>query len=572
MTSTTKPCPACQAKGEDKSGDNLVVHPQHNYAKCFKCGHYESINGVVQGKYMDIFDRGLTKNTCEKFGIQIVEYTGKFYVKKEPVDAVKERCVAFNTISGGKTIRQKLRSMDNKQCQKLLGNTKDTSLYGKHAFNPHKKMPIVITEGEFDAASVWQEADMPAVSLPNGAGGVNCLINELEWLQQWKHIVLMFDNDEAGKEAIEKALTILPVGRVRIAHLPYKDANEMLLAKRGSEIKACIWNAEIKRPMSIVTVSDIMKDVLSKPKYGYSLPWNFMNEGMYGLQPNHIYVLAGAAQVGKTEFLREIIFHLISEVQTPVGVFSLEQGASSTIQRMVGSMVNKRLHLPTNTWWDEEQIKQHAMDLNNKIFLYRNSSNESLSLESLLINIRYMHFCFGINVIVLDNLTAMCNNPIIDEKHVNKYVYVGHIMNKLFTISRELPISIIVVSHLANDRVSKQVHIPTSAINKASYLTISEGEMDSLINKPGLDWNSGRMPGLDSLDGSDVVAKLSDYVIGLARNTVSKSDTTRRTLKVKFLKTRLDSAHCGKEMRLLYDYDTGRYANLEDDEVIDDIV
>lgn len=559
MATQTKACPACRKKGGDKAGDNLAVHPQFGYSKCFKCGYYETINGILQGKYLDIFDRGLTKDTCEKFGIQIVNYNGKFYVNKEPVEAIEERCVAFNTYDKGAVVKQKIRSLDNKKHMKLLGTTSNSSLYGKHAFSPTKKLPIVITEGEFDCAAVWQATGLPAVSLPNGAAGVSSLLNELEWLQQWKHIVLMFDQDDAGKAAVEKAITILPVGRVRVATLPYKDANEMLLAKKESDLKTCIWNAEIQRPTSIVTVADIMDDILEKPTIGYSLPFDFLNEGMYGLQPNHLYVLAGAAQVGKTEFLREIIFHLIHEVGTPVGVYSLEQGAASTVQRMVGSMVNKRLHLPTNTWWDNEKIKEYAMELNNKLYLYRNSSNESLSLDSLLINIRYMHYCFGINVIVLDNLTALCNNPYIDDKYVGKYVFIGHVMNKLFTLSRELPISVIIVSHLGNDKVSKQIHIPTSKVNKQSYLTITDSEMDMMINKPGLDYNSGRMPGLDSLDGSDIVGKLADYVIGLARDSVSKNDITRRTLKIKFLKTRLDSQQCGREHRLIYSYETGRY-------------
>lgn len=560
MVAKTKPCPQCRKNGEDVNGDNLVTHPEHAYNKCFKCGYYEAHNAPLVGKYIEIFDRGLSKITCEKYGIQVVSYTGNFTVKGESIAVIDERCVAFNTYEKGQLIRQKLRSLDNKSYMKLIGtNTKSKALYGKHTCNPNKKIPITITEGEFDAAAVFQSTGLPAVSLPNGATGVDALLQELDWLQGWKYIVLMLDNDEAGAAAVEKALSILPVGKVRIAKLPYKDANEMVLEGRADDLKPAIWNAEIHRPESIVTVEDILSKVLDKPLQGYSLPWDFLNEGMYGLQPNHIYILAGAAQVGKTEFLREIIFHLIDQVKIPVGIFSLEQGAASTIQRMVGSMVNKRLHLPSNEWWDEEQIKEYAMTLNNKIFLYQNSSNESLSLESLLINIRYMHYCYGTNVIVIDNLTAMCNNPVIDDKYVGKYVYIGHIMNKLFTLSRELPLSIIVVSHLGNDKVSKQVHIPTSAVNKASYMMISESEMDSMINKPGLDWNSGRMPGLDSLDGSDIVAKLADYVIGLARDTVNKNDVIKRTLKVKLLKTRLASEFCGKEMKLLYNYESGRY-------------
>ena len=559
--SSKEPCPNCQKNGKDTNGDNLVAHPDHGYKKCFACGYFESVNGLLRGDSIEIADRGLSKQTCEKYGIQILSYTGKFYKNKSPTSVENERCVLFDYYDNGKIKKQKMRSLVNKPYMKLVGNTKFKGLFGKQLFNPTKKLPIVITEGEFDAASVWQATELPAVSLPNGAQDIKSLLPYLDWLQEWKFIALCFDNDESGKQALDKAIDILPVGSARIVHIPYKDANDMVMDGKDLELKKAIWNAEIYRPESIVTVNDIIDHVLEKPQYGLTLPWDFLYQGMYGLQPNHLYSVIGFSKVGKTEFMKEIIFHLLENENIPIGIFSLEQGAASTIQRMIASKVNKPLHLPSNDWWDSDKLKTHANDFNEKIYLYDNSSNEHLTLENLLINIRYMYYCFGIKVVILDNLSAMCSYPVIDGKHVSDELFTAHIMKKLFTLTRELPLSILLVAHIYESKLNRQIHIPTSVENKANYLAISENEMNELINKPGLDWASGRMPGL--ADINKMVGRMSDYVLGLARNLVSDNEVIRRTLKVKFLATRLGSEYCGKEMRLIYDYETGRYTDAE---------
>jgi twinkle protein len=452
--------------------------------------------------------------------------------------------------------------MSTKQFITLKGNTKFKGLFGKQAFNPSKKWPIVITEGEWDAVSVWQATGVPAVSIPMGVGSVGILAEELEWLQQWKHIIILFDKDEAGKEATVKAINMLPVGSSYLANLSEKDANDMVVQGKFGELKTALWNSKPYKPESIVTVENILDKIIIKPEYGMSFPWNFLTEGMFGLQPHHLYSIIGFSKVGKTEFIKEIIFHLIEIHKSKIGIFSLEQGTESTIQRLVASFVNKPLHLPSNTWWDEEVIKKKAMEFNEIVYLYQNSSNQHLTLESLLINIRYMYFCFGIKVIIIDNLTALCTNPVIDDKLVSDENFKSHVMKKLFTLTRELPISVLLVDHIYESKLNRQIHIPTSVENKANYMAISANEIDKMINKPGLDWGSGRMPGLG--DVNKMVGRMSDYVLGLSRNVISENDYTRRILKVKFLATRLGSEHCGKHMDLIYNYETGRYEECQE--------
>ena len=66
----------------------------------------------------------------------------------------------------------------------------------------------------------------PMVSLPHGAAGAKKDIqHQIPLLQGYEEIVLFFDGDEAGREAAKKAASVLPPGKVSIAHLDnFKDA------------------------------------------------------------------------------------------------------------------------------------------------------------------------------------------------------------------------------------------------------------------------------------------------------------------------------------------------------------
>ena len=52
--------------------------------------------------------------------------------------------------------------------------------------------------------------------------------------------MLMFDNDEVWVDESKECASVLPPNKCKIATLPLKDANEMLVAKRMKElVDAC---------------------------------------------------------------------------------------------------------------------------------------------------------------------------------------------------------------------------------------------------------------------------------------------------------------------------------------------
>lgn len=88
---------------------------------------------------------------------------------------------------------------------------------------------VVITEGEYDAMSVYQETGLPSLSLPQGAGSLPD--NVLPYLESIEKIYLWMDNDEVGLLNAPKIASKLGENRCFIVTNPnveMKDANDVL--------------------------------------------------------------------------------------------------------------------------------------------------------------------------------------------------------------------------------------------------------------------------------------------------------------------------------------------------------
>ena len=102
----------------------------------------------------------------------------------------------------------------------------------------------------------------PVVSLGQGAtSGKKALLGAWDFLMQFEEIILMFDQDDAGQKAALECAEALPVGKVKLAVLPYKDANECLQKGEGKAIIDAIWRAKDWRPDGIVS-SDDFRDII----------------------------------------------------------------------------------------------------------------------------------------------------------------------------------------------------------------------------------------------------------------------------------------------------------------------
>lgn len=291
-------CPACAAKGLDKSKNNLATYGDGKF--CQACGYTDkkSYTALIPGDIIELADRGISLACCEKYNVRTVAYKG--FLSGHELN--NEPLVIFPIYENGRVVKQKLRSKNNKDIMSQLGKTESMRLFGQNTFSPNKQIPIIVTEGEYDALSMYQMSGLPTVSIVRGVGGAyKELLDNLEWLSGFKEVLLCFDMDEPGRSGIEKCIPLFEPGTVRNITLPLKDANEMLLAGRQDEIKKLIWNAEVVKPKTIIFPNELREEVLTKPKYGTPWPWDFMTKVTYGNRLGEVYMLAADTSIGKEQ-------------------------------------------------------------------------------------------------------------------------------------------------------------------------------------------------------------------------------------------------------------------------------
>jgi twinkle protein len=538
-------CPNCASLGRDTDKDNLAVYENGKYCQA-GCGYMERdkapakepVPGLIPGDLTGISSRGLTKDSCLKYNVRTAQFSGR--LGGNALEAAE--IVIFPFYENGRVVKQKIRSLEIKKAMSQFGETSNNSLFGENCFNPNKSIPIIVTEGEYDAIAMYQMTGLPCVSISTGCqGAFKQLSQKLDWLSGFKEVLLCFDMDEPGRAAIAECVTLFEPGTVRSVNLPYKDANEVLLAGKQDMVQKCIWNAEIIKPKTIIFPNDIREQVLQKPQYGTPWPWKFMTEVTYGNRLGEVYMLAGDTSVGKTQIIYQIISTHINN-GCKVGLIDLERQNVQTLQRVISGMINKRIYLPDCDDFNIKEINDQLDKLQDSLVLYRPESGK-LTIESILINIRYLCMAYKINFFVIDNLTALSTNT----THGNKdHEQASQTVGQLVQIAKELNVTIFIVNHLVKDPISLSADI--SMPEDYNYNAAKEG----------LTWETGRMPGVGHIYGGGKVAKLPDYLIVVARNRMSTDKDIQRTIRIKFLKTRMESSHEGEEFKLIYDVTSGQ--------------
>ena len=510
---THAPCPRC------KSVDNLAIYDD-GHGWCFTpgCGYRQNgeqskdqifeeknLMDFIKGEIEPLKKRGINKNTVDKWSYEVGEFKGK-------------KVQIANYKKDGRVIAQKLR-FPNKDFL-FIGNTKEAGLYGQHLWEKGKM--ITICEGEIDALSVSQAQGnkWPVVSVSTGAAGAKKAIqNELEYLENFESVILMFDQDEAGQKAVDDCVQLFSPGKVKIASLPLTDPNEMIQAGRGAEIINAIWNAKSYRPDGIIDGADTWELVsTTKEAESMAYPFNGLNNMTQGIRQGEIVTITAGSGIGKSQLCREIAYSLILKDQK-VGYLALEENTKRTALGFIGLYLNKPIHLQSVDYTTEE-LKEgfDAVLGTGNLFLYDHWG--SMEVSNLFSKIRYLVKGVGCTHIILDHITIILSGlEGGDERRMLDFV-----MTKLRSLVEEVQCSLILVSHLRRPQGDKG-------------------------------HEEGVRTSLNQLRGSHGIAQLSDIVIGCERNQQDEENPDLTTVRV--LKNRW-TGETGVANTLFYSRETGR--------------
>ena len=344
--------------------------------------------------------------------------------------------------SDGKPKAQKVR-FKNKDF-KLLGEGRKLPLFGSHKWSGGNR--LVITEGEIDALSVSQLMQKTAVcSLPQGASGaVRAIKDNWEYVNGFDEVTLCFDMDDAGRDASIAVAELLPVGKCKIAHLPYKDANECLLQGKQREIISAIFEAKTYRPDGIVAAADIRQSLsVVEAASAITYPYKRLTELTLGLRMGEMVTLSAGSGVGKSTMAKEIAYHLHQQGEK-VGMIMLEESNKKTIMSMVGIHMNKNISVDREGVEDADIYAAFDDMFTEDHQLYMYDHFGSSEVDTIINRIHYMAKALDVQWVILDHISIMISGlAVADERKA-----IDLACTALRTAVSELNIGLIMVSHL----------------------------------------------------------------------------------------------------------------------------
>lgn len=439
----------------------------------------------------------------------------------------------------GVTTGYKVRSLKDKKFF-VDGSVTGCALFGQDLFSAGGKA-VTVTEGELDALSAFQMAGSkwPTVSLINGAGSAvkDCQAN-YEWLDSFESIYIVFDADEPGQKAAVAVADLFGPKAKIMKHLPgHKDANDYLQANKAKEFVERWWQSQPYEPDGILCTADLWNEVaepLERAPVDY--PYTGVNKLTYGIRPAELVTITAGSGLGKSQFMRELVWHIKCKTDEKIGMLFLEEGKRKTTEALMSLAANKPLHLPQEFLTDEERDsarkeRREAFDEvhgDRRLFLYDYFGSDKL--EHIISKLRYMVKSIGCRYLFLDHVTMLVSS----QEYGDERKLIDEIMTKLRMFVQETDVSLFVVSHLKRP--------------------------------PGQGHEEGATTSLAQLRGSGSIGQLSDIVIGLERNGQADDETERNTTFIRVLKNRFSglTGPCGAA---LYRKETGRMLELVEEDL-----
>lgn len=375
--------------------------------------------------------RGITTETYSTFGVRHAfdedgEVLNQYYPVTEEGElvGVKIREVPKNFRSIGRT-----------------GATCD--LFMQFKFNRGGKY-VIITEGECDALAAYQmmkeysdtkggDYETAVVSPTTGANSQKQIANQYKFLDSFENIILCFDNDKAGQDAIEKVIEVLPKGKVKVMQMRYKDANQYLDKGKQSQFVADFYDSKKRIPTDVLPSGGLYDKIIRQTEV-QKVPFpDFMsdlNDMMVGGIPlGHIINVAADTGVGKTTLVNEMIYYWIFNSPHTIGVVSMELDSGQYGEVLLSRHLERKLSLIRDQSEKIKFLQSDAVRKAAKELTYKYENDEEVdrfylldnrdgSVEEIQKTIEQLVVACGVKIVVLDPLQDVLDGLSNEEQAV----------------------------------------------------------------------------------------------------------------------------------------------------------
>lgn len=504
----------------------------------------ETLQDVQALKSVDIPERGIRKETLERFGVKVA-------VSQQ--DGKTPEAVYFPSYNQkgkvtGYAKQDLTKPKEEKYHWSVVGSVNiGNKLFGQNVAESQnrKRNNLVTTEGQWDCLSVFQalvdnvkgtkyEGIEPlVVSIPMGtANAVESILHNESYVLSHDALTIFFDDDHCTPAELQKKIMKGHEAREAVANAlvgsgislftvtpeeGFKDASDFMQAGRSSDLAKLVQFG--RRPYSsekIVKAVDISLEELLEPRpegiYVNSFPK--LMDKLHGFRTRELVLLTSPSGVGKSTVC-SIFASAFMQAGEKLGMIYLEETNKETIQRLIASKLkvnylefkNDPLKVAT-----KEKIQAAYQEIVDNDQLVMLGHFGSLPISELMAKIKHMHLVEGCKFIVLDHLSLVISGSAVKDERKE----LDMVMTELAAFCAANDVCIIAVSH-----------INRSAAEQFKVSKLKEGE------EPKPYWVQVTK---EMMRGSAALEQLSFVIIGLEPEI--QPDRSRGRVRLTVLKNR----------------------------------
>ena len=317
--------------------------------------------------------------------------------------------------------------------------------------------PLIICCGEGDCATAVECGFTNTVSIAMGDGNTQWIAHQWEWLQGFNEIILIHDNDEAGRKFVNEVSRRLGEYRIKVVDVPevckdasgndvrVKDLNEYLYYCGPEAVQDVINNARESAIPSLVDYTDISKFNMSDVP-GFTSGFKELDELLERFYMGTVNIITGVASSGKSSLLSTLVDMSI-EQGYPAFIYSGEL-SNALLRSWIDYVHAGQEHLIKRernnfTYYTIEQTCIEKMNAfyKGQLYFYKDSENNKAS--SIMATMEAAVRRYGVKTCVIDNMTS------IDQENddTNKWVKQDEFIRDVIDFAKRWGVVVFVVLH-----------------------------------------------------------------------------------------------------------------------------